>query len=348
MKPEPPVFAPGPEPLSVAILVMADTNALSLAASVDPMRAANRRAGRTLFTWAYHSADGGPVPLTAGFEIATEPLTDATRADVLMIVAGFRLAEQATPPLLARLRRLAPRLRAMVGIDGGPWFLALAGLLDGHAATVHWEDLESFADRFPAIDVRRDRYVVSGPMVTTGGAAPCLDMMLELIRARHGAELALRVAGAFVYDPLHAAAVPQQAVSAARLARFHPALGRAVQLMEDAIEDPPAVAAIAQRLGLSQRRLEMLFADRIGVSPGRFFLDLRLDEARRMVTDSALPLQDVALRTGFSGQAAFARAFRSRFGTTASALRHASRGLNRASDAPYAPPRSRPARRPTG
>ncbi len=321
MKSERPIFAPDPATLSVAVLVMAETNALSLAAAVDPMRAANRRAGRTLFTWRYYSAAGGAVPLTAGFGIDTEALSDRTEADILLIVAGFRLAEQATPPLLARLRRLAPRLRAMIGVDGGPWFLARAGLLDGRAATVHWEDLETFADRFPAVDVRRDRYVISGPMVTTGGAAPCLDMMLELIRARHGAELALRVAGAFLYEPVHAATAPQQAVSAARLAKGDPALGRAIALMEAAIEDPQPIASIARRIGLSQRRLEMLFADRLGTSPGRFFLDLRLDEARRMVTDTRLPLQEVALRTGFSSQVAFARAFRARFGTTASALR---------------------------
>ncbi|MGC1430025.1 MAG: GlxA family transcriptional regulator [Albidovulum sp.] len=327
MKPEKPIFAADPSPLSVAILVMADTNALSLAASVDPMRAANRRAGRTLFTWRYYSAAGGPVPLTAGFEIATEALAERIDADVLMIVAGFRLAEQATQPLLARLRRLAPRLRAMMGIDGGSWFLALAGLLNGRAATVHWEDLESFADRFADIEVRRDRYVISGPMITTGGAAPCLDMMLDLIRTRHGAELALRVAGAFVYEPMHAATVPQQVVSSARLARGDPALGRAIALMEGGIEDPAPIAAIARKVGLSQRRLEMLFAERLGISPGRFFLDLRLDEARRMISDTALPLADVALRTGFSGQAGFARAFRARFGTTGSALRRAERGL---------------------
>jgi transcriptional regulator GlxA family with amidase domain len=156
MKSERTIFAPEPGPLSVGILVMADSNALSLAASVDPMRAANRRAGKTLFAGRYYSAAGGPVPVTAGFEVATDPLGDRPEVEVLMIVAGFRLAEQATPGLLARLRRLAPRLRAMVGIDGGSWFLAYAGLLDRRAATVHWEDLETFADRFPAIDVRRE------------------------------------------------------------------------------------------------------------------------------------------------------------------------------------------------
>jgi transcriptional regulator GlxA family with amidase domain len=321
MKRERTIFAPDPAPLSVGILVMAETNALSLAAAVDPMRAANRRAGRALFTWRFFSAGDAAVPTTAGFDVAATPLDDRAEMDVLMIVAGFRLIEQARPALLSRLRRLAPRLRAMVGIDGGSWFLALAGLLDGHAATVHWEDLESFAGRFPRVDVRRDRYVVSGKMVTTGGAAPCLDMMLDLIRARHGAELALRVAGAFLYEPVHGPAVPQQAVPAARLARADPALGAAIAIMEGAVEEPPPVAAIARRIGLSQRRLEMLFADHLGTSPARFYRDLRLDEARRMITDTRMPLQEVALRCGFSGQAAFARAFRARFGTTASTLR---------------------------
>ncbi|MCA0271392.1 MAG: helix-turn-helix domain-containing protein [Proteobacteria bacterium] len=321
MKSEKPLFAADAAPLTVAVLVMAETNLFSLAAAVDPMRAANRRAGRELFLWRYVSAEGGPVPLTAGFTIPTEALTDRTEADLLMLLAGFRLMEQATPALLARLRRLAPRLRGMAGIDGGSWFLALAGLLDGQAATVHWEDLESFATRFPAIETRADRYVISGRYITTGGAAPCLDMMLDLIGARWGMELALRVAGAFVYAPYQTGAQPQQSVPAARIARADPALGAAIALMEAGLEDPAPIADIAGRIGLSQRRLEMLFADRLGTSPGRFFLDLRLDEARRLVTDTRLPLQEVALRTGFSGQVTFARAFRARFGAAASALR---------------------------
>ncbi|MGB5068497.1 MAG: GlxA family transcriptional regulator, partial [Albidovulum sp.] len=102
MKSERTIFAAEAAPLVVAVLVLADANALALAASVDPMRAANRRAGRTVYIWRYFSQNGGPVPLTAGFEIATEPLSERSEADALMIVAGFRLAEQATPPLLTR------------------------------------------------------------------------------------------------------------------------------------------------------------------------------------------------------------------------------------------------------
>lgn len=315
------IFAPEPGPLSVGILLMEETNALGLASVVDPMRVANRRSGRTLYSWRYYSVRGGQIRLTAGMEVPTAALPERPDCDLLVLVASFRLAEQATPALLTALRRIAPRVRAMAAVDGGAWFFARAGLLDGARATVHWEDLEAFADAFPAIDVRRDRYVISRDRITTGGAAPSLELMLDLIRARQGAELALTVAGTLLYEPVHTAAAPQRTMSAARIARVDPALGRAVALMEAAIEDPPPVAEIARRIGLSARRMEMLFRARLGTSPGRFFLDLRLEEARRMVADTRLPFQEIALRTGFSGQAAFARAFRARFGASATTLR---------------------------
>ncbi len=320
----PTIFQADPGPLRVGVLVLAECNVLALASCVDPMRAANRRAGKTLYTWKFLSELGGPVPITAGFTVPTEPLGDRADYDALMIVAGFRLFEQATPTLLARLRRLAPQLRAMIAIDAGSWFPALAGLLDGLDATVHWEDLETFANRFPHVRVLRDRYVVSGRMITTGGAGPCLDMMIALVRARQGPELAFRVASAFVYEPLLTATSPQQAVPVAGLMRQDPTLGRAIGLMESHVDQPLTMAEIAREAGVSVRRLEMLFKRRLGLSPGRFFLDLRLDEARRMIWDTDLPLQEVALRCGFSGQPAFARAFRARFGVTASSLRQAS------------------------
>ncbi|GAB4386087.1 GlxA family transcriptional regulator [Albidovulum sp.] len=315
------LFARTGESLRVAVLVMEDSNALSLAACIDPMRVANRKSGRTLFDWRFLSPRGGPVALTAGFEVTTAPLREGAEADVLMVVAGFRVDEQARPALLAELRRLAPGLGAMIGVDGGSWFLARSGLLDGRAATVHWEDLEPFADRFPQIEVRQDRYVISGNRITVGGAAAALDLMLALIRARYGAELALQVAGTLLYEPVRAGTEPQHAVPVARIAQRVPVLGAAVTLMQQRIEDPVTVAVIARRLGLSQRRLEMLFAEHLGTGPGRFYLDLRLEEARRLVTDTPLALGEVALRTGFSGPVAFARAFRRRFGIAASRLR---------------------------
>src|SRR3546814_3338226 len=81
-----------------------------------------------------------------------------------------------------------------LGVEAGSWLLARAGLLDGRAATTHWEDLEDFAARFPEIAVRPDRFVVDGRTFTSGGASPTFDLMLHLIRSRFGYPLALEVA----------------------------------------------------------------------------------------------------------------------------------------------------------
>ncbi len=315
------IFQPDTGPLNVGVLVMEACNTLSLAAVLDPMRAANRRAGKTHFHWTLLTPNAAPVTLTTGLPVAGTALDRAPDLDALFVVAGFELDEQCTPALLTRLRSLSVRIGTLGGVDGGSWILARAGLLDSQTATTHWEDLENLAARFPKINCVRDRYVISGRMVTTGGASPSLDMMLHLIRARHGETLALRVASAFIYDPVHAGDAPQSLASTARLRSRNPKVAQAIRIMEQSLEEPLRIAEIAARAGLTARHLETRFRAALGTTPGAFFLSLRLGEARRLALDSSLPVQQVALATGFNSQAAFARAFKQAHGQSVTALR---------------------------
>lgn len=314
------IFTPSTAPLSLALLVLPQASILEVASTLDPLRSANRHLGRTAFVWRIVSPDGGPVPLTCGLELPSSGgLEAAAGADLLCVIAGFRQSEVATRPLIAGLRRMAPRFRAVAGIDAGAWVMGRAGLLDGHRATVHWEDLEDFATAFPAVEVVPDRYVIAGRRITVGGAAPALDLMLHLIRARHGAALALQVAGSFITTAQDGALAQMSGggPGAGRDARVKAAIAR----MEARLEAPEPTAATARAVGLTARRLETLFKTELGMGPGAYGRDLRLQAARRLVTDTAHPLQAIALRTGFASQAAFSRAFRQRFGISASALR---------------------------
>ena len=126
---------------------------------------------------------------------ASRAMAAAEGADALVVIAGFRQSEMATAPLIRDLSRMSGRFRALGGIDAGPWVLARAGLLDGYRATCHWEDHEDFAAAHPGIDVLPDRYVIDRNRFTAGGAAPATDLLLHLIRSRHGPALALQVAG---------------------------------------------------------------------------------------------------------------------------------------------------------
>jgi transcriptional regulator GlxA family with amidase domain len=201
----------------------------------------------------------------------------------------------------------------------------VAGVLEGRRATTHWEDLEDFAARHPGIEVVADRFVVDRGVMTAGGASPAFDLMLALIRTRYGPATALAVASVFVYDEAHRPSDAQPQVSVGRMAAEEPRLARAIRAMEEALERPLTVAAIARRAGVAPRTLEVLFRARLGRSPAAYYAGLRLGAAERMVADTGLGLREIALRTGFSSLSAFSRAFRRHTGVTARAFRAAAR-----------------------
>lgn len=314
------IFRPDPAALTIAMLVLPLASILEVGSALDPLRAANRHLGAEIYRWRVVSPDGRPVPLTCGIELpSTGPLAAAEGADALIVIAGYRQAEMATRPLIRDLRRMAGRFRMIGGIDAGSWVLARAGLLDGHRATVHWEDLEDLAAAHPDIDVVPDRFVIDRNRVTAGGAAPAADLMLHLIASRHGPALARQVATSFITearpgsDPQIAPVTPRAAMD--------PRVAAAVARMEARIDAPETVTETAAAVGLSPRRLESLFQTDLGLTPGAFSLSLRLQAARRMVSDTRHPMTEIALRCGFSSQAVLTRAFTRRFGHPPSTLR---------------------------
>jgi len=322
------IFTPSADPLKTAVLVLDDCNTLSFAAGIDPMRAANRLAGRRLFDWSYVTATGAPARLTSGIAVPGDALARLTRCDLLLVIAGFGLDRHDTPALRASLRRVAASGATIGGIDGGPWLLASAGLLDGYRATTHWEDLDRLASRFQEVRALQDRFHIDGARMSCGGALPAIDMMLQLIRARYGAALAARVAGIFIHDS------PADPARAQRRGggdpRHSPLTGRASALMEQTLDAPLPIAEIARRCGTSPRTLEAQFRARLGTTPQAHSLHLRLSEALRLVGDTDMPLMDVALATGFGSQSSFARAFRAAHGQSARALRKARTGVSSA------------------
>ncbi|MDQ2067344.1 GlxA family transcriptional regulator [Xinfangfangia sp. CPCC 101601] len=314
------IFAPSRAALTIALFVLPQSSILEVASALDPLRNANRQLGHEAFRWRVVTPDGAPSALTCGLSLPSSgPLAAAVGADALIVIAGYRLDEVATRPLIRELRRIAPRFALVGGVDAGPWVLARAGLLNGYRATVHWEDQEDLAARHPEIDVAPDRYVIDRNRVTIGGAAPAQDFMLHLIRARHGAALARQVALSFLTS-VRPGGEPQLARPGTDPA-MDPRVARAAARMEARLDAPESTAETAAAVGLSPRRLEALFRQAFGTTPGAHGLALRLQAARKLLSETQHPLAEIALRTGFSSPATLSRAFRRAYGMPPGALR---------------------------
>jgi transcriptional regulator GlxA family with amidase domain len=322
------IFACSDDKLRVTLLILPDSSMMSLASVLDTMRAANRIASRELFEWTIATINGKSARLTCDLIIEPDIMLDAScSGDVLIVIAGFNQQYHAGPAHLKLIYRLSRNFSAVGGIEAGSWILARSGLLEGRSATTHWEDLEEFATRFPGVDLKPDRFVIDGSVFTTGGASPTFDFMLYLIRKRYGYPLAIEVSSAFIYDGVHSATDTQPLVSLGMLENNEPRVAAAIHVMERHIDEPIPVRSIATQVKLSVRMLEYLFRQTLNMSPAAYYRRLRLQTARRMVVDTRLKLQEIAIRTGFNSLSSFSRLFRNYYQQSPGECRKQAQGM---------------------
>jgi len=311
------VFSQSDNPLSVTLLILPDSSMMSVACALDPMRAANRIARRTVFDWRIETLDGEPVTLTCGLPVAAQSAFGRQSGDdVLIIIAGFDQHFYADKIVVGKLAILARHYKMVGGVEAGSWLMARAGLLNGHRATTHWEDHEIFTERHPEVDVVPDRFVIDRRYFTTGGASPTFDLMLHLIRSRLGVSFSMQVASVFIYDQAHESSHAQPLMSLGRLSSMEPRIAAAIRVMEAHIDEPITVYQISSKIELSVRMLESLFAETLQISPGKYYRQLRLQAASRLMIETRVSLQEVAVRTGFNSLTAFSRAFKNHFGAS--------------------------------
>lgn len=103
---------------------------------------------------------------------------------------------------------------------------------------------------------------------------------------------------------------PELAPDSAELRQADGAVARALKLIQDGILDDGSVTQLAQRLDLSERHLRRLFDEQIGAAPIAVHTTRRLLFAKQLLTETALPITQIALAAGFQSLRRFNACFR--------------------------------------
>jgi AraC family transcriptional regulator, glycine betaine-responsive activator len=312
--PQPPSSVSSPSSSRrVGVLMLPGFSLLAEACATEPLAVAGQLAGEPLYRLLTLAHDAGPVDSGSRQRLLAErALAEVDEAlDMLLVCAPG--ADAADEALLARLAALAKPGRLIAGIGGGAELLARAGLLEGYRATVPWPRFEAVRLAHPRIRLSRQLFEIDGDRLTCGGGTAAMDMMMTLVGRQHGSALAERVSAHFVLERVRMGSEPQPTAWPGRAPE---SLTEALALMEANIEEPLTTAELAEHLGLSRRQLERLFKKHLQAVPSRYYLDLRLHRARRLLRESERPAGEVALLTGFSSAAHFSTAYRNHFGVT--------------------------------
>jgi AraC-like DNA-binding protein len=88
--------------------------------------------------------------------------------------------------------------------------------------------------------------------------------------------------------------------------------------------------SLAELAGVSLRTLQRLFRDRFRTSPMNWLIEVRLQEAARLIREGDDPVTKIAYRVGFKDPSHFTRRFKARFGVSPNEFRRAEPGATAA------------------
>ncbi len=314
-----PIFYSSPEDdiVHVSFLLVPDFSMIAFSSMIEAMRLANWLSGKILFEWQIISKDGLPVCASNGIEMpALNDISAINKKHNLVVCSGINAHNYSDNMVFGWLRRWAREGCYIGAICTGALILAKAGLLNNYRCTVHWANIESFHEEFPDVDLRAELFESDKDRFTCAGGVASIDMVLHDITMRFGHELASKIADQCMHDRIRDGHDNQRLPINARLGISNPKLVQAIGVMEKHTEEVIDREEIAAMVGLSRRQLERLFRRYLNTSPARYYLKIRLERSKNLLSQTTMPITEIAFASGFSSASHFSKCYRDLFGVT--------------------------------
>ncbi|MBT1159478.1 GlxA family transcriptional regulator [Aminobacter anthyllidis] len=306
------------EPITVALYLAPGFELLAVASALDVFRLTNKAAGREAFRWRIVSHLGGAVRASCGIFVAADAdlaqerryLMQPERPVLALVFGDEPDGGPETKVLSAWLRECRQRRIGTGAFENGVTALAKAGLLNDRKCAVHWEALPGFKERFMRIEAAATVYEVDNNIWSCAGGTAAFDMMIELVKYHCGEPVAVSAAELAVAGRVRTGEERQRLPLLRQHGRLNPTVVKLIELMQRNLAAPLTMADLAAAAGLSRRQVERLFRNDIGRSPCRYFRELRLEHAKLLLAQSAMPVLEIAVSCGFVSASHFSRCFR--------------------------------------
>jgi len=274
------------------------------------------------YDFAVCSVDGQTVTTHAGFDVAVRHDLSRVAAADLVVVAPFGYREHPVPPAVIDAL-LAARERGawVMSVCTGAFALGAAGLLDNRRCTTHWLHTAELTRRYPAAKVDPGvLYVQDDKILTSAGTAASVDAGLHLVRQEHGSAVATMIARRMVVPP-HRDGGQAQYIETPVQAFECETLQPVLTVVLETLDRAHTVDTMADLAHMAPRTFARKFRSETGVTPHDWLTGQRLLLARRLLEDSDLGVDAIAVRAGFGSAATLRHHFAHRLSTTPQAYR---------------------------
>lgn len=243
-------------------------------------------------------------------------------ADMIIVPAWNDPREPAPVELAEALRQAHARGALLVGLCLGAFVLGDAGLLDGREATTHWLARDTFAERFPHSRFRPDvLYVADGNIVTSAGTVAAIDCCLYLMRERHGADAANRMARLLVTPPHRQGGQAQYIKQPLPELPSESRLSEALAWARDHLAEPLSVDSLAELASMSRRTFTRRFRETTGTTLITWLNAERVARAQQLLETTDMPVERIVSEVGFGTPLSLRKQFAAQLGVTPSDYR---------------------------
>lgn len=304
---------------SIGLVLLPGHSLLGCSGVGEALAAANDVLGEARYEAAWLSTDGQPVASACGARVSVQAGLDGAPPLAVALVACDSLpragdASEVRGRLAAWLREQALAGAVLGGLGSGAAWLADAGLLAGYRATAHHAQAALLGERHPQTVFSSNVYEIDRDRISCGPGTASLDLTIAWLAREHGDAVVPPLLAHFGLERLRARDERQRAPVAAQV--HNAKVTEAVALMEANLQEPLPTDDIARLVGVSRRQLERLFKQHLDDMPSRYYIELRLARARRLLRHSGQSILQIALACGFASASHFSNAYRARFGHT--------------------------------
>lgn len=303
-------------PQKIHFLLIPEFSMIALSSILEPLRIANRFGG-ALYEWTLIGESGSVVSASNGVSIqVSQCINQVDRSDMVFVCASFHAHRYLSPAIRSWLQKLDRQGAALGAFDTGIYFLADAGLVGSERVTMHWEQIPCFREQYPDISVSYELYETAPKRIYCAGGTAGIDMMLDKIMREHDQQLAITVSEQMLLSRIRTRSEHQRLEIAKRHNIFDKRLATTILHMENNIENPISIDALACAANISRRQLERLFRTSFNETPSNFYLKLRLERARSLLRETDLSITEISIATGFDLVSHFSRSYRNMFNKT--------------------------------
>jgi transcriptional regulator GlxA family with amidase domain len=324
------------EPLTVSLLVLPEASIGGLAGMLDTLSSFPLLATfddalprEPPFTVELVAASRGRAATSSGIELdvhrsVEDPITTDIAIVPSVMVAGARWQQGRHPELVDWLARVHEHGALVCSACSGVLLIAETGLLSGREATIHPSYAPTFRENFPDIRLTLDEILVATgdrqELVMAGASASWHDLVLYLV-ARHVGPTAAQAVAKFLLLQWHLDGQGPYVPFAPPTDHGDAVVLEAQSWLRTSYAVAAPVTELVERSGLPERTFKRRFATATGYAPIEYVQRVRVEEAKRRLERTSMPVDKLSYAVGYEDPASFRRLFKRITGVTPAAYR---------------------------